>query len=120
MIGFLVAPLVPGLVLEAARLSNHAIDGLVFVLYTYPVAWVFGPPAYLVFRRYGLARLWHYAVGGFLGVGGVVFVLVALLEWGFEETSPLEALTYSVVMGALAASATATFWVIAVRGMDAS
>jgi len=68
IVGFFAAPLVPGVLLECLRRLGLAVGGLEFIIFTYPLALVVGPLAYLAFRRAGLVRLWHYGLGGFLGM----------------------------------------------------
>jgi hypothetical protein len=116
IVGFLAAPLVPGIVLECLRRLGLTVGGLEFIMLTYPVALVVGPLAYIAFRRAGLARLWHYVLGGFLGMWMVAAPLVFFDEGG----AALGAASYGGLMGLLTASATATFWLIAVRTSNAA
>src|SRR5262245_36656214 len=82
--GFLVAPLIPGLVIAAlpgpgppnwpllARLTAGAI---IVAPYAYVVTLVFGIPAFLIYRRFQLVRFAHYVVGGFFGSMAVFWII---------------------------------------------
>jgi len=116
VLGFLIAPLVPALVLGAFR---HTVwpsaAGIGLALYSYPLALGFGVPAYLLYRRRGMRCLSHYLAGGALGSGLVSFAAVFLLERGEPGFSLLAGLRYSGFIAFLAATATGTFWLIAIR-----
>lgn len=114
--GFLIAPLVPGILLEGLRRVGLTVGGFEFVILVYPVALVIGPLAYLAFHRADLVRLWHYGVGGFVGM----WIVAATLAFLDEGGSALGAGVYGTLMGLLTASTTMTFWLIAVRTTAAS
>lgn len=118
MIGFLIAPAIPGVVLEAARLVPGLRDaaGFGLAMYSYPVAWLFGVPAFLLYERLGWRQAGQYAAGGFLFMQAFV--------WSFVGAFPTETLEpdftyvglayYGAGMGMLALTATVAFWAIAV------
>lgn len=114
-VAFLVAPAVPALLLAPTMTPGSVvIEAVDLALHTYPVAWFFGLPAYLTFRRAGLTKLWHYALGGFAGVAtGALALSEAFVDNG--HLAPGVLFYFSALMGVLGAAVAATFWLIAVR-----
>lgn len=108
----------PGVLLELARgasiFPNAA--GLTILIYTYPLSAIIGVPTFAIFEKYGLRNAWHYLSWGFLGMAAsVLLVLVGTGEQNEPGTTFATLLEYAGFMGALAASVTGTFWLIAVR-----
>jgi hypothetical protein len=109
---FLIAPLVPGIVL--ALITGAPTDlfavAIAFAPYTYLATLVVGVPAFLAYRRFHFVRLAHYLIGGF--VGPIVFFL---LVGAVDDYTPLEQwLGTGAWFAVLTCPATALFWVIAV------
>jgi hypothetical protein len=114
LIAFLVAPLVPAVLLEFGRQFSmpRNIWGVSSLLWSYPATLFIGFPAFMLFEFFGLRRLWHYISGGFLFTFSTTFLLLLgeRHEVGFKY-SALAGL--SAFVGGLVASETGTFWVIA-------
>ncbi len=108
--GFLIAPFVPGVVLMAIG-GADLVGGACTVPYSFAAEILFGLPAFVLFRRLRLMRLWHYCVGGLFGPV-VAFATVAALS---RDPFRRDAILFGLWLGALTATATAVFWFIAVR-----
>jgi len=50
--------------LTDVSLSRVFWQSLAFCLFTIPIAWLVGPPLYVLFRRLGLLRVWSCALTG--------------------------------------------------------
>jgi hypothetical protein len=120
LLALLIAPLVPGVVLEICSRTgifpNSA--GLSFAVYTYWAEFVVGVPVYLAYEALGLRRLYHYLVGGFMPAFLLAFALLGTERERQEPGFSWSGLTqYAATMGSLFASATGAFWLMAVRPM---
>jgi hypothetical protein len=121
VLGFLISPLVPALVLEALRQTLWpSAAGIAVAFYSYPIALAFGAPAYFAYRHAGMRRLGHYLAGGALGGGLVAFAILWLLERGDPGFSFLAGLGYSALIALLTAAAAGTFWLVAIRNGHAA
>ncbi len=73
-----------------------------FCLFTVPIAWSFGGPLYLLFRRFHLLRVWICAlVGGALGVA----TPYSFRLLGFGVSLPWRAILWFVLSSAAAGAA---------------
>jgi hypothetical protein len=118
LLGFLIAPLAPGLLLEAARLlpAFRSAAGLTVIGYSYPVSWIVGIPAFVIYE-YLLSwrRLWQYALGGFLFLQALAWSFLLLAGEFLEPDFTLAgAAGYAAMMGVLGAATTIVFWMIVV------
>jgi len=118
--GFLIAPWVPAVLLELARLlpafRNSA--GIGVILHSYLTVWLFGAPAFLVLEKCALRQAWHYALGGFLLMQVLAWSsLFAIFPDEMSETDFSYAgwTKFAALMGVLAAGTATAFWAIAVR-----
>jgi hypothetical protein len=116
--GFVVAPIVPGMVLAALPpyhgdfgiLEGVFCGGLVLAPYTYVATAIFGIPAFLVYHQLNLARFTQYVAGGFFGPIAAFLLFGVLVH---DATLP-QWLRTGAWFGLLTAPATAVFWVIVV------
>lgn len=123
VLGSLIAPgVVPlALALPALRDSSPlkwvAYYFVELAVYAYPVAFLFGVPAFLAFHALQLTRWWHYAIGGVvLGAIPAIWLIVAKppIPWlGILASIG----SYGILIGAVSA---VTFWFIAVRPVGQS
>jgi hypothetical protein len=124
VIAFLVAPMVPAIVLYLVNMNREAALLLPLVLapLAYAAALVLGLPAYLVMRRRDIRSLWAYVImGALIGLAFSVlfFGIQALLSWSSAREHAVALLRNSarslVLAMVYAAVASAVFWFIAVR-----
>jgi hypothetical protein len=118
LIGFLLAPGVPALVLYLVKVdsSNAPLVPLLLTPLAYVAALVLGIPVYLVLRRRRIRTLLAYVI-----LGALIGVVFYALYFGIESfLSPLSVpkLDAAVRRGAIAAiysaAASAVFWLIAI------
>jgi len=118
LLAFCVAPLVPLLVLavnfvatvwprgQPVRITQLMAPGMVAL--SYGIALVGGVPTFLLMRKFGKNRWWHYAVGGaLLGALLVMCAVIPEFHWDFA----LVGLAIAAPCGALAGSA---FWLLGI------
>jgi hypothetical protein len=123
-VGFLIAPLVPWLVLEISGVLNTGRPPEIFfgVFLILPISYltslVLGAPVVYALRRLRLIRLWYYALAGFLAAGVPIFALLVypfLISIGpSSQSASLLPVHYRIAaMMALSGVLVATaFWVI--------
>lgn len=127
LIGFLVAPGVPALVLYLIGLLfvsdwETAWGPKILAVFGYLAALVIGVPVYFLLQRKGISSLMAYLVLGAL-IGLVCYALFfglwALLSWKTYPEHALLLLKNSVKSGLIAVVyatvASAVFWLIAIR-----
>src|SRR4051794_22227705 len=119
LIGFLVAPGVPALVLYLVNMNreNAPLLPLLLTPPAYVAALVLGIPVYLVLRRKGIRSLPAYLI-----LGSLVGIVFYALYFGAETLlSPLSApqlesaLRQGAIAAVYAAVASVVFWLIAIR-----
>lgn len=127
LVGFLVAPVVPALVLYLVQLIFvprwEAEWGVkILVLFAYLSALVMGIPMYFVLQRKQVASVLAYTVlGAVIGLAcyALFFGLLALMNWTAYPDHALLLLKNSVGSGVMAVSygavASMIFWLIAIR-----
>lgn len=127
LVGFLVAPGVPALLLYLIGLFfvpawEAAWGPKILVIFAYFIALVMGAPAFFVMRQKGINSFIAYLVMGVL-IGLVFYVLFfgvwALISWqSYPEHALIllkESLRSGVIAVVYAAVASVIFWLIAVR-----
>lgn len=128
LLGFLVAPIIPGVMVEALTLIRLRTFGWIGMgvelaaFFGYPVALILGVPLYLLFRRLGWVAFSTYVVAGaVLGVVPFAFFFVPpALECvsgaGSESHACLVLTTmapFGIYSTAAGIAATIAFWLIA-------
>lgn len=127
-LGFLVAPLLPGVLFGALDSFAPSPVGLLWYLKFsgmagYPAALLLGLPIHLLYRRYRLVSLVAYAGTGAV-LGAIVYVGALLPGVAFSDSSAVDALRATIrllpldaLCGAMSAG---VFWLIARpdRGSD--
>ncbi|KLD73918.1 hypothetical protein FZ025_00655 [Xanthomonas hyacinthi] len=113
LIGLVLAPLAPGLLMLALSLLGNAGKGLwalkLIAMFAYPAMIVLGLPIHLLFQRIGWTSVWPYSIAGAF-VGAVVTHFVfPTLNAGQASASSIAIAAISAVFGAIAA---ATFWLV--------
>lgn len=127
LIGFLIAPGAPALLLYLTGLFfvadwEAAWGPKILAMFAYLVALIIGVPAYFVLQRKGINSFTAYLVMGAL-IGLAFYVLFfgiwALISWQSYPEHALMLLKNSVRSGVIAivyaAVASVVFWLIAVR-----
>jgi hypothetical protein len=128
ILGFVAAPLVPGLLFGLVGEFSAGSVGLLWCLkfsaaLGYPVAIILGVPLYLIYRRYRVESLIAYVMTG-LGLGVVPFLIAVLpgtvaASLGVDKNSAAvwpamgSILWYLPISMACGAAAAAAFWLIA-------
>lgn len=118
IVAFLVAPLIPGMVVvllpgaggNFGVLAGFLSGAIVLAPYTYVATLIFGIPAFVMYRRFHLVGVTHYLVGGFLGPVVVFLVFGALVH----DATPMQWLVAGAWFGLITFPATVLFWVIAI------
>jgi hypothetical protein len=120
-LAFLIAPLVPGLLIavagalyflvSATRVDPRDYFGLAAIsaMLGYPIALIPGLPLYHIFRTLSLDAAWIYALAG-IGFGALMFAIYPLLP-GFS--SAVVDLTVVPIVMVCAVAVTLSFWLIA-------
>ena len=121
ILGFVVAPLVPGLLVGLFSLIRYGsllafgLSVCIAFLFGYPVAALLGGPLFLVMQRYRLVKPYYYTVlGGILGlVSGFLAYIEKLQYYSLEDYVHHFLTTQHVLWGAgMGAIATTSFWLI--------
>lgn len=115
--GFLMGPLIPGLLGAAysalSSFGSFSVDALMIFLWIaailgYPIALLVGIPLYCLFRRRGWVAIYHY-----IGIGiplGLASVALFCLWSRPEYVWPIDWFLKGALMGGIA---TMSFWLIA-------
>lgn len=122
VVGFAIAPVVPGALLAAALLAHNEKEAAsVFLagLYLgYPIALLLGLPAHLVLQRNGLTSWLSYVISGALLGAALYFIIppaidLLLQAQGVEGGHTVFTLTVLPAAACVAATAALAFWLIA-------
>ncbi|PNS09107.1 hypothetical protein [Solilutibacter silvestris] len=113
LIGLLLAPLVPGLLMLAISLFGNPSEGLwslkLIAMFAYPAMLVVGLPLHLLFQRLGWNNVWPYLLSGAIAGIVVAYYLFPSVH-GFANPSSIAIAVICAFFGAITA---ATFWWIA-------
>jgi hypothetical protein len=118
VLGFILAPAAPLLPVAPFALFGgiDVLGPVIFLVgfYSYPLALVFGVPAYLVLRRFGRIELRHTLLAG-ATIGSMPSVYIAIMSIFNDATLSglalaLFVLLYGIPLGLLCSTA---FWYIA-------
>lgn len=91
-------------------------DFLLVCLYTYPIGWILGLPAFAAYQRLGLTSLRSYSLGGLVGGTLVGMCMLAVPDSGYRISPFVDALIWLwLPIGIAAAVSCAFFWAVAVR-----
>jgi hypothetical protein len=115
IVGFLIAPVLVGLLLWIALAIESGTDwatALVVTIalpYSYLSALLVGVPVFLLMRRRGLFRWWHYVLGGLL-IGLVPAIVMLSLVREFRDLDDVATIAgVGCFLGAITAW---VFWVL--------
>lgn len=112
--GLLAAPVIPIVVL----LASQPVASVSFFVYSYAITLMVGLPMLLVYELLGWRRLYQYVIGG--TVISFFVGMAMLLTIAREPGESLEHMAArSAALAAFSAIASATFWFVAIRPIEA-